>query len=297
MEAAHDAGHVATIDLNGNVICTTNYSGVLFSCHTDTMHKDEGENDIEVDDFGIVTAWRKPKVQSGMDAKRERDILGADDGAGIYIMLRMIEEGIPGTYVFHADEEIGCKGSRALAEAPWSIGGFDLEDDFTHAIAFDRRGTSDLITWQLGMEMCSRACSVELMNRLNTESSLNYKPAEGIVTDTAMYEDQVQECINLSVGYYDEHTTDERLDLGHLYALLARILENPELFVGLPVARDLDEEDITPDNYTFVPDSPAIEDDTVASLVLKHPREVAEVLEGFFGVDYDELFNLLNARG
>ena len=202
------------------------------------MHGSDGFNEIRVDGFGIVTAWSKTpkavysglsKTARGYTGELQRDVLGADDGAGIYIMLRMIGAGIHGTYVFHADEEIGCVGSKALADKTFSIDGFDLLNDFTHAIAFDRKGTSDFIYDQLGEKMCSPTCQHELINRLNVDSALYYRPEIGLVTDTAMYADFVEECINLSVGYYDEHTVDERLDIGHLEMLLEHILDNPDM--------------------------------------------------------------------
>ena len=278
-------------DEHDNIICTTTPTGTLFSCHTDTMHRTEGRNRINVDDFGIVTAWtterHQAKVKPGMGFKSERDVLGADDGAGIYIMLRMIEEHIPGTYVFHANEEIGCVGSNAIAANPdYPINGYHL-GDFTHAIAFDRRGTSDFITNQLGTEMCSAEFRYELTSRLNINTALSYKPAIGLVTDTAMYADFIPECINMSVGYYDEHTCDERLDLIHLETLLGVILDRQGMFENLPAARELpDYSNDTEDNYWD-------HQETIEGLCRCYPAAVADMLKAE-GYDYHELFELLN---
>lgn len=298
-----EAGHIGVIDEHDNIICHTKHTGVLFSCHTDTMHDGEGLNEIRVDEFGITTAWSKtPKrVRSGMckggvtchhdpmhKVELQRDVLGADDGAGIYIMLRMIEAGIYGTYVFHADEEIGCVGSQALASETFSIDGFDLATDFTHAIAFDRKGTSDVVYDQMGEVMCSNRCRIELMARLNVGTPMSYKPAIGLVTDTAMYSELVPECINLSVGYYDEHTNDERLDLGHLEMLLGHILDNQDLFENLPVAREKE-----PFPTEYEEDDDWEQPETVSDLCMEYPLAVADLLESQ-GYDYEELFNILN---
>ena len=289
------SGHIGVIDEYGNIICTTKHTGVLFSCHTDTMHEGDGLNEIRVDEFGIVTAWSKtPKRSfSGMSKQKpkqtgelQRDVLGADDGAGIYIMLRMIEAGIHGTYVFHADEEVGCVGSKALADGEFSIDGFDLLTDFTHAIAFDRKGTSDFINNQLSEQMCSFTFQHELINRLNTGTILCYRPTTGLVTDTAMYADFVEECINLSVGYYDEHTVDERLDLVHLETLLGVILDRQDMFENLPVERELPDYDITEPAYWDHPES-------VEGVCRWYPAAVAELLKSQ-GYDYSELFSQLN---
>jgi len=291
-EVIRDAGYTCFEDADGNIISTTRFNGVLFSSHTDTVHRDEGELDIHVDDFGIVTAWHRKLINGS--PKRLRDVLGADDAAGIYLMLSMIQFDIPGTYVFHADEEIGCIGSRALASRPWSIDGYDLDEDFTHAIAFDRMGTADLITHQMGERMCSEDCASELATRFrNINAHLRYKPAEGVVTDTAMYADQVPECINLSVGYYNEHTSDERLDLTHLMDLFD-VVTTHGVFDDLPVVRDPtayeDSEDAIQqqrEDYTIV------RPDTVEWIVYTYPEEVASLLEHTFGYDYHELIGAL----
>ena len=42
-------------------------------------------------------------------------ILGADDKAGVTIMLNMIENKVPGLYYFFLGEEVGCVGSKKLS--------------------------------------------------------------------------------------------------------------------------------------------------------------------------------------
>lgn len=298
-----DAGYDCIRDDMGNVICTTEYNGVLFSCHLDTVHDTDGLLDVEIDDFGIVTAYHTVQgAISGMSKelqeKRERCVLGADDAAGAYIMLKMIENNYPGTYVFHAAEEIGCLGSKALADTPYSLNGYDLKEDITHAVAFDRKGTSDFIWSQLGERMCSPECSAELISRLSA-LGLNYRKEYGLVTDTAMYADQVEECINLSVGYYDEHTSKERLDFGHVELLLATILANREMFADLPAVRDVSEVvDVSPwddeDGYDYYTPAYGVpKDDTILALVETYPDAVADILEQL-GYDYNNLFATIN---
>lgn len=283
------AGYTVHRDEYDNLICTTSFTGVIFSCHTDTMHKTDGLLWLSEDDFGIVTASQTARVRPGMGVTLERSVLGADDAAGIYIMLRMIEEGIGGTYIFHAAEEIGCIGSKYIADGRYTVNGYDLNDDFTHAIAFDRKGTSDFIYDQLGERMCSGECMYELMDRLNKDTVLDYKPAIGLVTDTAMYADYVQECINLSVGYYDEHTDSERLDVGHVENLLGVILDRPFMFENLPAARKIGADTYEPLVSTLEYPTP----ETLEDLVHMYPREVADYLKSM-GYDFSELYNALN---
>lgn len=297
-EVIHNADHFVTIDDAGNLVCTTEFTGVLFSCHLDTVHRVEGNVEVCVDDFGIVTGYhQKASAQSGLNkdlsSKRERCVLGADDAAGAYIMLRMIEENYPGTYVFHNAEEIGCLGSKAIADNDYSVGGYDLQDDFTHAIAFDRKGTSDFIYKQLDEVMCSGECTADLITRLSSRG-LNYRREIGLVTDTAMYADYVQECINLSVGYYDEHTAEERLDSGHVDLLLDTILADRELFTGLPVARDNTVHDFGDGDSWYGATTRTDLPSTILGLIEEYPMAIADLLEEQFGYDFDELFDTLN---
>ena len=76
-----------------------------FTSHTDTVDNKLGKNDL--------STW---VVNNGhtMIAVKEGGVLGADDGAGIYIMLRMIDAGVPGRYVFFSCEEQGRVGSRGV---------------------------------------------------------------------------------------------------------------------------------------------------------------------------------------
>ena len=69
---------------------------ISFMSHYDTVHSDGGFQTVSVDG-DIVTS--------------DADCLGADCTTGIYIMLNMIEARVPGVYVVHAAEEIGCLGS------------------------------------------------------------------------------------------------------------------------------------------------------------------------------------------
>src|ERR1019366_3265993 len=81
----------------GNLFIKIGESDVLFTSHLDTAtsastsikHVFE-ENIIKTDGFSI---------------------LGADDKAGVTVMLYMIENQIPGLYYFFLGEEVGCIGS------------------------------------------------------------------------------------------------------------------------------------------------------------------------------------------
>lgn len=194
-------------DAYGNwIVQTSDTARILFSCHTDTVHHRDGRQTIHVTADNIAHLSKRSKQTSSC--------LGADDTAGCWLMLHMIAANVPGTYVFHYGEERGCLGSRALAREC-----YDWLATFDVAIAFDRRGTTDIITHQNGSRCCSQIFAYSLAAALDTAGLPGYAPEHGIYTDTAEYVDAIAECTNLSVGYASEHRSTETLDLTHLARL------------------------------------------------------------------------------
>ncbi len=180
-------------------------SPILWSCHTDTVHRLQGYQTLHLEGSIIHLSKRS--------RKRGFDCLGADDTAGVALCVQMIHADIPGHYIFHSAEEIGGIGSTWIAkETP------DLLARFTYAIALDRRGTGDVITHQYG-RCCSDAFANSLADAING-LDLEYAPDDsGIFTDTANYTDLIGECTNLSVGYANAHTSRECLDVDHVERL------------------------------------------------------------------------------
>jgi hypothetical protein len=148
----------------------------------------------------------------------ETTILGADDKAGMTVMLYMIDKGITGLYYFFIGEEAGCVGSGRLS-SKWSE--YDFSNYIKKVVSFDRRGTDSVITKQLFRNCCSIEFAKELSNQLNlANSEFKFSPdPTGIYTDSVKFMDLVPECTNISVGYYNEHFTNEKQDIVFLRKL------------------------------------------------------------------------------
>jgi len=200
------------------VVVTDPKSDTLFSCHIDTVHT-VMESDGSVQDLAYDSAFGHIVLGQGSTSS----CLGADDGAGIYVMLRMIMAKVPGTYVFHTGEEHGGVGSRALrsAEAPWL-------DSFSRAIAFDRavqrQDSPEVICTQGGQPCASLEFGQALVAELNKHSELFADDwvisHKGSFTDTKVYSDIIPECVNLGVFYAQQHSKHEWLDVAHLESLV-----------------------------------------------------------------------------
>lgn len=172
---------------------------VLWSCHTDTVHTIGGKQRLAHWGGTLRLAWGELS-----------NCLGADDTAGVWMLMQMIRREIPGLYIFHRGEEVGCLGSHYFAKHNWKlVQGCDM------AIAFDRRGTSDIVDHQLGRRCASKTFTESLSAGLN----MGHKAAYGSYTDTATYMLMVSEVTNISVGYEGAHWKTEKLDMNHLAQL------------------------------------------------------------------------------
>jgi len=155
--------------------------------------------------------------------------LGADDRAGMAIMLHMIEQQIPGTYVFFIGEECGCVGSSHAARQ-------GMLTDASAIISFDRGGYNDVITHQMSTRTCSDAFGKALASELSRHGLAYQVSDRGSYTDSYEFSGIIPECTNISVGYEFAHTVHEQQCLAHLDALgLALCSLN---FASIPVERD-----------------------------------------------------------
>lgn len=185
-------------DKHGNYFYKIGDSKTVFTSHLDTACKDHTPVN-HVFDGNIVRS-------------DGTTILGADDKAGMTIMLWMMKRNIPGVYYFFIGEEVGCVGSGLASQ----YGSFK---QYNRMISFDRRGLDSVITFQSGQRCCSEDFAKALAKELN-KSKFQFKPDNtGVYTDSAEFVDIISECTNISVGYYKEHTFSEHQDIEHLTRL------------------------------------------------------------------------------
>lgn len=218
---------ITLIDPAGNIHVDTRKGPqhrTMFTSHTDTVHKSGGENRIRLDatDPNSIK-WRAD----------EGACLGADDGAGIALMMHMLDNTIPGYYIFFRGEECGGVGSSWLSQHMQGV-----MKEIDRCISFDRADYMDVITHQAGGRCCSDEFAKALAAALTTDDmTLAFTPDDtGVFTDSANLTEHIAECTNLSVGYKHQHGDGEWQDVTFLVQLADQLCLVP--WEDLPVKRD-----------------------------------------------------------
>ena len=233
MAEARFAAWVATqagatmIDTAGNIHVDRRTSAAertMFTSHTDTVHHEGGTNNIRLDTTNPErVVWRADEGQC----------LGADDGAGVALMMHMLDAGVPGYYIFFRGEECGGIGSTWLADNMRQ-----LLKQFDRCISFDRADQQDVITHQGGERCCSDTFAYALADALLDDAmTLTFAPCDtGVFTDSANLTHLIPECTNLSVGYKHQHGDGEYQDVTFLRRLAAQLVQVQ--WEALPTSRD-----------------------------------------------------------
>jgi hypothetical protein len=193
-------------DSFGNLYLRIGESDVMFASHTDTVHRTGGRQYVQ-SSKGVLSL---PKNSSS-------NCLGADCTTGVYIMLRMVQARVPGLYVFHRAEEVGCLGSRHIvSKEPGLTAGINK------VVSFDRRGTDSVVTHQMGRRTASDRFAFGLSYYLDMRPD-----STGVYTDSNEYAHIVSECTNVSVGYFNQHTRLEEQNVDFVEGLIKRIINTP----------------------------------------------------------------------
>jgi hypothetical protein len=175
-------------------------SETLFVCHLDNFCKTKQRVHHIIDEEVIMTDGST--------------ILGADNKAGVLVLLYLISNNVPGHYCFFIGEEPilsgGLYGSSLFANYYKDI------KKFKRAIAFDRKEEGSVITRQMAQECCSDTFAAELCNAFIEQDLWMGPDCTGYYADTASFLEHIPECTNISVGVWGEHTTNEYVDIFYL---------------------------------------------------------------------------------
>ena len=135
--------------------------------------------------------------------------LGADDRAGIYIIITLLEKGYRPSIILTDLEEKGGLGAKALTQqypyCPFS--------DCRAIIQLDRHGSNDSVYYD-----CDNKNFEEMINLYG------FKTNWGTFTDISFLAPSWKiAAVNLSVGYYNEHQVIETLNMRELKSTVKKV--------------------------------------------------------------------------
>ena len=134
--------------------------------------------------------------------------LGADDRAGIYAIIQIIRAGYLPHVIITTGEEKGCVGAGKL------IGHYkDFPKELKFLVELDRRGEKDCVFYE-----CENPTFEQFIE------SFGFVTNYGSLSDISLFGPCWKvAAVNVSVGYYDEHSVSERLFVGFLYSTIQKV--------------------------------------------------------------------------
>lgn len=153
---------------------------ILLVAHLDTVHKELVKNICYSTDGNIVMS---------------PEGIGGDDRAGIYMILQIIKK-YPCHVLFCEDEEIGCVGAHYFAQS-------DITPEINYIVELDRRGSNDAVFYDCNNQ-----------NFTSFVTGFGFKEELGSFSDISVVAPKLKvAAVNISAGYYAEHTQHEYIDL------------------------------------------------------------------------------------
>lgn len=136
--------------------------------------------------------------------------LGADDRAGIFAILQIIKTGLRPSIILTTDEEQGGVGASMLA----SDHPVCPIDGLKYLIQLDRRDYDDAVFYD--------CISEDFQDYIE---KFGFIEARGSFSDISFLMPEWKICgVNLSVGYQNEHTYTETLNMQHLYHTIQKVI-------------------------------------------------------------------------
>lgn len=162
------------------------------------------------------TVFNCPPVEQEIYYDSEKKVmwspwgLGADDRAGITIIVELLQKTeLRPTLIFTADEEKGCLGAFKLIR--------DYGNNFLNLnclIELDRQGEKDCVFYDCGNK--------EFQQEIE---KFGFKTAQGTFSDISVIAESWNvAAVNLSVGYYEEHSYSEYLCFDQMQSTFDKLI-------------------------------------------------------------------------
>ena len=163
---------------------------VLLVAHLDTVHKQPVKHICYSQNGRIVMS---------------PEGIGGDDRAGVYMILEIIRKHRCHV-LFCEDEEIGCRGASAFADGK-------IKPEVDYIVELDRRGSNDAVFYE-----CDNRDFVDFVTGFGFDEEF------GSFSDISIIAPSLGvAAVNISAGYYNEHTRYEHVDMDAVETNIERI--------------------------------------------------------------------------
>ena len=168
-------------------------------------------------------------IKNGKIWHRNQSILGADDRAGVAIILNtckvlsMLNFRGQIKIVFTVGEEDGQYGAEKIDSAFYS--------DVYFAISLYRRNGADIISHSTTQQYCDEEYGsvFEDASHYLWDGNYPFKMTKGGISDLRVWSRAGVPSVNLSIGYYNEHTPQEFLNLAEWHRTHDMVLHAMEM--------------------------------------------------------------------
>jgi hypothetical protein len=165
---------------------------VMLVAHLDTVHKEQVQLICYSTDKSIVMSPQG---------------IGGDDRAGVYMILQIIKKHRCHV-LFCEDEEIGGIGASAFVKS-------GINPKINYIVELDRRGTNDVVFYD---------CDNSEFTKFVT--GFGFKEQVGSFSDIAIVAPELGiTAVNISAGYFNEHSKSEYVDLNAVAKNIERVGE------------------------------------------------------------------------
>ena len=181
-------GYTPIVSKDETYLIAEGTNSIALLAHLDTVFNERTRKNIQTyydPDHGVI--WSP-------------DGLGADDRAGVFMILSLImETEFRPNLIFTTDEESALTGAKDLAAIPCPF------KNLSYIIELDRQGHRECVFYRCG--------NTNFQGYIHT---FGFFPKVGSYTDISVIGPAWDvACVNLSVGYYEEHSYAEYLNLNH----------------------------------------------------------------------------------
>ena len=168
---------------------------VMLIAHMDTVHHDNCTIVCESEDGKYLMSPQG---------------IGGDDRCGIYMVLKTIDE-VNCSVVFTEDEEVGCVGAGKFAQSGHKPA------NLNYIIEYDRKGKDDAVFY---------SCDNPEFTKFICDEEIGFKEETGSCSDISRIAPALGvAAVNLSSGYYSQHTLHEYINVQQMENNIQRGLQ------------------------------------------------------------------------